>query len=86
MSVVTNAEIPGGMCSPERREVTRLLHSLRPMPVTDMTAHRAGELGHQYHRSHAAIGLVDYVIVATAAVHGVELAPLNTNISPCSTT
>lgn len=82
VSVVTNAEILGGMRSPERREITRLLNSLRPLPVTDMIAHRAGELRRQYRRSHAAIGLVDYVIAATAQVHGLELATLNTKHFP----
>jgi len=77
VSVVTNAEIIGGMRSPERREVTRLLNSVRPLPVTDMIAHRAGELRRHYRRSHAAIGLVDYLIAATALVHGLELATLN---------
>jgi predicted nucleic acid-binding protein len=77
VSVVTNAEIVGGMRSPERREVTLLLNSLRPLPVTDMIAHRAGELRRRYRRSHCAIGLVDYLIAATALVHGLELVTLN---------
>ncbi|MGH3549453.1 MAG: type II toxin-antitoxin system VapC family toxin [Pseudonocardiaceae bacterium] len=77
VSVVTNAEIVGGMRSPERREVTRLLNSLRPLPVTDIIAHRAGELRRRYRRSHVAIGLVDYLIAATALVHGLDLATLN---------
>lgn len=82
VSVLTNAEIIGGMRAPERREVTRLLNSLRPLPVTDMIAHRAGELRRRHHRSHGAIGLVDYVIAATAQVHGLELATLNTKHFP----
>lgn len=82
MSVVTNAEIIGGMRAPERREVTRLLNSLQPLPVTDMIAHRAGEFRRQYHRSHAAIGLADYLIAATAQIHGLELATLNTKHFP----
>jgi predicted nucleic acid-binding protein len=82
VSVVTNAEIIGGMRSPVRREVTRLLNSLRPLPVTDMIAHRAGELRRHYRRSHAGIGLVDYLIAATARVHGLELATLNTKHFP----
>ena len=77
VSVVTNAEIVGGMRSPERREVTLLLNSLRPLPVTDMIAHCAGELRRRYRRSHCAIGLVDYLIAATALVHGLELVTLN---------
>ncbi|MFN2494461.1 MAG: type II toxin-antitoxin system VapC family toxin [Pseudonocardiaceae bacterium] len=82
VSVVTNAEIVGGMRSAERREVIRLLNSLRPLPVTDMIAHRAGELRRRYRRSHAAIGLVDYLITATAQVHGLELVTLNTKHFP----
>jgi len=82
VSVVTNAEIVGGMRSAERREVTRLLNSLRPLPVTDMIAYRGGELRRRYRRSHAAIGLVDYLIAATAQVHGLELATLNTKHFP----
>lgn len=82
VSVVTNAEIIVGMRSPERREVTRLLNSLRPLPVTDMIAHRAGELRRQYRRSHTGIGLVDYLIAATAQVHGLQLATLNTKHFP----
>jgi predicted nucleic acid-binding protein len=77
VSVVTNAEIVGGLRSPERREVTRLLNSVRPLPVTDVIAHRAGALCRRYRRSHAAIGMVDYLIAATALVHGLELATLN---------
>jgi len=85
VSVVTNAEIIGGMRSPERREVTRLLNSLRPLPVTDMIAHRAGELRRHYRRSHPGIGLVDYLIAATVQVHGLELATLNTEHFPMFT-
>ena len=82
VSVLTNAEIVGGMRSGERREVTRLLNSFRPLPVTDMIAHRAGELRRRYRRSHAAIGVVNYLIAATALVHGLELATLNTEHFP----
>lgn len=82
VSVVTNAEVLGGMRSPERRDVNRLLNSLRPLPVTDMIAHRAGELRRRYRRSHGAISLVDYLIAATAEVHGLELVTLNTKHFP----
>jgi len=85
VSVLTNAEIVGGMRSGERREVTRLLNSLRPLPVTDMIAHRAGELRRRYCGSHASIGLVDYLIAATALVHGLRLATLNIKHFPMFT-
>ncbi len=77
VSVVTNTEIIGGMRGPERREVSRLLGSLRPLPVTDMIAHRAGDLRRRYRRSHETVGVVDYLIAATAQVHGLELATLD---------
>ena len=82
VSVVTNAEILGGTRSPERREINRLLRSLRPLPVTDLIAHRAGELRRRYRRSHGSISLVDYLIAATAQVHGLEIATLNTKHFP----
>jgi predicted nucleic acid-binding protein len=82
VSVVTNTEIIGGMRAPERRELARLLGSLRPLPVTDMIAHRAGELRRRYRRSHEGIGVVDYLVAATAQVHGLELATLNTRHFP----
>ncbi len=82
VSVVTNTEIIGGMRSAERREVYELLDSLRPLPVTDTVARRAGELRRTYRRSHASIGVVDYLIAATAQVHGLELATLNTKHFP----
>jgi predicted nucleic acid-binding protein len=82
VSVLTNTEIIGGMRSLERREVYELLSSLRPLPVTDTIARRAGELRRIYRRSHASISVVDYVIAATAEVHGLDLATLNTKHFP----
>jgi len=77
VSAVGVAEITGGMRSPERREVNRLLRSLRILPVTDAVAYRAGEFRRRYRRSHAAIGLADYLVAATADLHGLPLATLN---------
>lgn len=82
VSALTSTEIIGGMRSAERREVYALLDSLRPLPVTDTIARRAGELRRHYRRSHASIGTVDYVIAATAQVHGLELATLNVKHFP----
>lgn len=76
-SVVTVTEITGGMRTTERREVTRLLSSLRLEPVGDRIALRAGEFMRQFHRSHSGIGLGDYLVAATAKVRGLELATLN---------
>jgi len=82
VSAVAVTEITGGMRSPERREVNRLLRSLRVLPVTDAVAYRAGEFRRRYHRSHSAIGLADYLVAATADLHGLPLATLNVKHFP----
>ncbi|WP_300014868.1 type II toxin-antitoxin system VapC family toxin [Pseudonocardia sp.] len=82
VSVVSVAEITGGMRSGERREVTRLLDSLQSLAVDDAVARRGGELRRRFRRSHAAIGIADYLIAATAQTHGCELATLNVRHFP----
>lgn len=85
VSVVSVAELTGGMRSAERREVWHLLGSLRPEPVTELVARRAGELMRQYRRSHHGIGLADYLIAATAELRGQQLATLNARHFPMFT-
>lgn len=82
VSVVSIAEVAGGMRSGERREVTRLLGTFQPVPVDPAVAWRAGELSRTYRRSRAAIGTADYLIAASAEVHGYELATLNVRHFP----
>lgn len=82
VSVVSIAEIVGGMRSAERREVWRLFSAFRVEPATEIVARRAGELMRQYRRSHAGIGLGDYLIAATAGVKGLPLATLNVRHFP----
>lgn len=82
VSVLSIAEITGGMRSGERREVTRLLDSLQHLPVDDVVARRAGELRRRFRRSHHTIGIVDYLIAATAQAHGCELATANVRHFP----
>lgn len=65
------------MRSGERRAVTRLLDSLRALPVDRLVAWQAGEFRRRFHRSHGAVGIADYLIAATAQVLGYELATLN---------
>jgi predicted nucleic acid-binding protein len=81
-SVVSVAEIAGGMRSPERRQVSRLLSSMRTFPVTELIAWRAAELMRAYRCSHHGIGLGDYLIAATAQVEGLSLATLNVRHFP----
>jgi predicted nucleic acid-binding protein len=82
VSVVTVAEIIGGMRSPERREVNRLLSTLRTLPLTEAIAHRAGEFRRRYRRACTNIGIADYLIAATADLHGLPLATLNVKHFP----
>ena len=81
-SVVSVAEVTGGMRAREQREVTRLLDALQTIPVNRAIAWRAGDLRRAYHRSHNAIGIADYLIAATALVNGCELATLNVRHFP----
>ncbi len=82
VSVISVAEITGGMRSGERREVWRLLSSLHVEDVTDLVARRAGELMRRYRRSHAGIGVADHLVAATAEVNGLALATLNVRHFP----
>jgi len=81
-SPIVIAEVAGGMRSPERRQVIRLLSSLAVFPVSEHIGWRAADLMRLYRRSHPGIGLGDYLIAATAEVEGVELATLNVRHFP----
>ena len=81
-SVVTATEILGGLRSPERTVVARLLATLHLHPVSEIVARRAGELMRRYRRSHSSIGLGDYLVAATADVQGFDLATLNVKHFP----
>jgi predicted nucleic acid-binding protein len=85
MSVISMTEIAGGMRSPERREVMRLLGSMQRFEVTEQVAWRAATLMREYRRSHSGIGLGDYLIAATALTEGLELATLNVRHYPMFT-
>lgn len=82
ISVVSIAELVGGMRSAERREVWGLLGSFRVEPATEIVARRAGELMRQYRQIHSGIGLGDYLVAATADVKGLHLATLNVRHFP----
>lgn len=82
ISVVSLTEVAGGMRSPERREVMRLLGSMHRFEVTEQVAWRASTLMREYRRSHSGIGLGDYLIAATALTEGLELATLNVRHYP----
>jgi predicted nucleic acid-binding protein len=81
-SAVNVVEVAGGMRSQERREVGRLFASLQIFSVNDRSAWRAAELMRAYRRSHAGIGLGDYLVAAVAQTEGCELATLNVRHFP----
>ena len=70
------------MRSGERRSVSSLFGFIRLLPVTDPVARRAGEMLREHRRSHPGIDLVDYVIAATAELHGARVATLNVKHFP----
>lgn len=82
VSVVSVAEITGGMRSGARSDVARLLASLQVQAVTEEVGQRAGELMRRHRRSNVGIGLADYLIAATADLGGHDLATLNVRHFP----
>lgn len=65
-SLLTKVELIAGMRSHERRSVRTLVDRLGWVDVTDPIAEGAGALARRYARSHPGIGVVDFVIAATA--------------------
>jgi predicted nucleic acid-binding protein len=82
VSAISITEVAGGMRSAERRQVSRLLSSLRTFGVTERVAWQAAEFMRAYRRSHQGIGLGDYLIAATAEIEGLDLATLNVRHFP----
>lgn len=82
ISAVTLTELTGGMRANEKRDVWRLIGSLRLEPTTELVARQAGEFMRKYRRSHSGIGLGDCLIAGTAEVGGLELATLNVRHFP----
>jgi predicted nucleic acid-binding protein len=82
ISVVTIAELTGGMRSGERDRLWSLLAALRAEPVTEIIARRAGEFRREYRASHTSISTPDYLIAATADLLGAPLATLNVKHFP----
>jgi predicted nucleic acid-binding protein len=81
-SVISRAEIEGGMRTGERRDVSRLFDGVRLLPVTDAIARRAGRHLRRFRRSHPGIDLADYLIAATAEDEGATLVTLNVKHFP----
>lgn len=81
VSVVTVAELTGGLRTGEEARTERLLGMFVKLDVTDTIAHRAGAYLRAF-RSSASIDLGDALIAATAAEHAAELVTRNVRHYP----
>jgi hypothetical protein len=81
-SVLTRFELLAGMRSNERSEIRLLLDSLTNLEASVEVATRAGELARTHRRSHHGISSIDYLIAATAEVHGADLLTQNVKHFP----
>ncbi len=82
ISVITVAEVVGGMRFSERPQTVRLVATLRKFPVSERVAWRAAELARLYRQTNPGVGLGDYLIAATALLEGLDLATLNVKHFP----
>jgi len=81
-SELTRTELLRGTRSGERRATETLMAMIRWIPVDETISRRAGDLGRRYRRSHAALGLADLVIAATAEEVDAALATSNVRHFP----
>ena len=81
-SVLTRFELLAGMRSDERSQIRRLLDSLTNLETSLEVATRAGEWARSYRRSHEGISSIDYLIAATAEIHGADLLTSNVKHFP----
>jgi predicted nucleic acid-binding protein len=70
------------MRSAERSEVYRLLDSMDVVGIGERAARQAAEFMRTYRRSHASIGLGDYLIAGSASAEGLDLKTLNVKHFP----
>jgi predicted nucleic acid-binding protein len=65
-SEISRIEVIQGLRSAEQRAAEKLFALIDWVPVTEVVARRAGELGRRWRRSHPGIGVADLAIAATA--------------------
>lgn len=81
-SEITRIEVVQGLQSAERRAADRLFALISWVPVDEVIARRAGELGREWRRSHPGIGVADLAIAATATELEATLATRNVKHFP----
>jgi predicted nucleic acid-binding protein len=80
-SILTRAELRSGLRGSDP-EVDVLLSRITWEHVTEEITDRAGEFARAYGPSHPGIGLVDYLVAATADVLGLDLTTRNVRHFP----
>ena len=70
------------MRSNERSQIRQLLDSLTNLETSMDVATRAGEWARTYRQSHEGISSIDYLIAATAEIHGADLLTRNAKHFP----
>lgn len=81
-SVLTRSEVLAGLRPGEEQATSALLGVLEWIVVDEAVADHAGALAQRYLASHGGIDLTDYVIAATAAIHGATLWTRNVKHFP----
>jgi hypothetical protein len=81
-SEISRVEVLQGVRSNERTATEQMFSSVRWIPLTESISRRAGDLGREYRRSHAGLGVADLVIAATALELQVPLATGNVSHFP----
>ena len=81
-SVLTRFELLAGMRSGERSQIRQLLDSLTNLETSLEVATRAGEWARSYRKSHEGTSSIDYLIAATAEIHGADLLTRNVKHFP----
>ncbi|MEC4611895.1 type II toxin-antitoxin system VapC family toxin [Tsukamurella tyrosinosolvens] len=81
-SVLTRAEVLGGVRASEKSSTAALLAVFEWIDVSEEIADAAGSLARRYRASHSGIDIADYVIAATAIVAGADLWTRNVKHFP----
>lgn len=74
---MTRVEVLRGIRDDERRSVDQLMATITWIPIDEVIARRAGDLGHRHARGHRGLGVVDLLIAATAQHLSARLATSN---------
>lgn len=76
-SELTRFELLAGVRPDEQTHLEDFFMVVDWAPVTEDITRQAAAYARSYRRSHSGIGVVDYLIAATAAVLGAELLTIN---------